>query len=80
MTYERRQRSTLAAVELLRTDEVCRRYGFKARTVLAWVEAGKLPAIKTPGGQWRYPARELDDAIRARREQLEREDQKRGTP
>jgi excisionase family DNA binding protein len=80
MTYERRQRSTLAAVELLRTDEVCRRYGFKDRTVLFWAETGQIPSIKTPGGHRRYPARELDAVIRARREALGAEDQKRGTP
>lgn len=42
--------------ELLRTQEVARRLQVSQRTVLAWAQAGKLPSIRTPGGQRRYPA------------------------
>jgi excisionase family DNA binding protein len=55
----------LADLELLTTFDVCRRYGLKDRTVMAWAKTGKLPAIRTPGGQWRFRAADVEAFLAA---------------
>jgi excisionase family DNA binding protein len=55
----------LARLELLTTFDVCRRWRLKDRTVLAWAETGKLPAIRTPGGQWRFQAADVEAVLAA---------------
>jgi excisionase family DNA binding protein len=47
---------------LLRTIEVARRFRVAPRTVQDWARNGKVPSIKTPGGQLRYP---LNNQLRA---------------
>ncbi|TAK74279.1 MAG: response regulator [Aquabacterium sp.] len=41
---------------VLTTSEVAKRLGVSLRTVQLWVEAGILPAARTPGGHRRIPA------------------------
>jgi excisionase family DNA binding protein len=46
---------------VLRIREVAVRLDVCARTVRRWIAAGKLPAIRQPGRQWRVPV----EAVRA---------------
>ena len=39
---------------MLRPGEVARLFGVSAETVGRWVRAGKLRAVRTPGGQLRF--------------------------
>lgn len=48
------------APDLLRTADVARMFQVSTRTVSEWARQGRIPCMRTPGGQWRYPA----DAIR----------------
>lgn len=41
---------------MMTTSEVAKRLGVSLRTVQLWVEAGILPAARTPGGHRRIPA------------------------
>jgi len=47
--YEDRQ-------DLLRTCDVAALFQVSTRTVSEWARRGRLPCMRTPGGQWRYPA------------------------
>jgi excisionase family DNA binding protein len=60
---------------LLTTTEATRLFGVDRDTVAVWARAGRLPATKTPGGQFRFrlldierlrraPASDLDDEQR----------------
>jgi excisionase family DNA binding protein len=40
---------------LLTTAEVARWWRVSQRTVSGYARAGKLTAVRTPGGQWRVP-------------------------
>jgi excisionase family DNA binding protein len=57
-----------AAQGLLRTSDVARMFQVSTRTVSEWARSGRIPCMRTPGGQWRYPA----DAIRRLVESSER--------
>lgn len=46
---------------LLLTEEVATVFGVRMETITRWAKAGKLPAGRTPGGQWRFP----EGAVRA---------------
>lgn len=39
---------------LLRPDQVAAVFNVSVRTVTYWAWTGKLPAIKTPGGHYRF--------------------------
>lgn len=39
---------------LLTRDEVATVFQVKARTVTAWARSGRIPATRTPGGQYRF--------------------------
>src|SRR5690606_19450022 len=41
------------AMPLLRPSELARVWELHPKTVYAWIKEGKLPAIKTPGSQYR---------------------------
>jgi excisionase family DNA binding protein len=42
--------------QLLSAGAVAKILGVNRATVWRWCEAGKLPAFRTPGGQWRIRA------------------------
>jgi excisionase family DNA binding protein len=42
--------------DLLRTSDVARLFQVSTRTVSEWARRGRVPCMRTPGGQWRYPA------------------------
>ena len=44
------------APDLLRTVDVARMFQVSTRTVSEWARRGRVPCMRTPGGQWRYPA------------------------
>lgn len=46
---------------LLRTREVALLFQVSERAVTDWARKGRIPSVRTPGGQRRYPA----DQIRA---------------
>jgi len=49
-----------AADRLLMPGEAAQRFGVDPKTVARWADDGKLTAIRTPGGQRRYLAGEVD--------------------
>lgn len=42
-------------------DEVARKFGVDVKTVYEWARAGKLPHNRTPGGTYRFSAREINE-------------------
>lgn len=52
------------AEPMLTAAEAAEMFGVSRETVTKWAKAGKLPAVQTPGGHWRFPA----EAVRAARE------------
>lgn len=46
-----------AAVPLLKASEVAKLFGVNPKTVYAWIQHGKLPAIRTPMGGVRIEAK-----------------------
>lgn len=42
---------------LLRPEEAAALYGVDVQTIVIWALTRKLPAIRTPGGQWRFSRR-----------------------
>lgn len=46
--------------EVLRPSELSRTWRVHPRTVVLWIRAGKLAAIKSPGGQYRVLRTEVD--------------------
>jgi len=51
----------------LKTGEVARLFHVGEKTVLRWAKDGKLPFIRTLGGQWRFPEQTVR-MLRAARE------------
>ena len=51
---------------LLTAREVAELIGVSTETILRWTRAGKLPAIKLPGGAIRYRETELDEWLSLR--------------
>ncbi|MDQ6614707.1 MAG: helix-turn-helix domain-containing protein [Actinomycetota bacterium] len=45
-----------ATRDLLRTSDVAALFQVSPRTVSEWARRGRVPCMRTPGGQWRYPA------------------------
>jgi excisionase family DNA binding protein len=45
--------------ELLTSAEVASLFGVDRRTVVLWAKRGRLPALRTPGGQHRFRAHEI---------------------
>jgi excisionase family DNA binding protein len=46
--------------DYLKPAEVAALLGVNAKTVKRWIRAGKLDAIKTPGGHWRIPTESVE--------------------
>lgn len=42
--------------EMLTSGEIAEMFGVKPGTAYRWARSGKIPAVRTPGGQYRYPA------------------------
>jgi excisionase family DNA binding protein len=45
--------------ELLTSAEVASLFGVDRRTVVLWAKRGRIPALRTPGGQHRFRAEEI---------------------
>jgi excisionase family DNA binding protein len=45
--------------ELLTSAEVASMFGVDRRTVVLWAKRGRLPALRTPGGQHRFRSAEI---------------------
>jgi excisionase family DNA binding protein len=51
--------------ELLTSAEVASLFGVDRRTVVLWAKRGRLPALRTPGGQHRFRADEIDRLLKS---------------
>jgi excisionase family DNA binding protein len=40
-------------------------FGVDRRTVVLWAKRGRLPALRTPGGQHRFRADEIDRLLKS---------------
>ena len=49
---------------LLRAGDVAFLFSVSERTVSDWARQGRLPSVRTPGGQRRYPADLIADLLR----------------
>lgn len=45
----------------LTVPQVAAEYGVTRKTVYAWIKLGTLPAVKLPGGDYRFRRRDLDE-------------------
>jgi excisionase family DNA binding protein len=45
--------------DLLTSAEVANLFGVDRRTVVLWAKRGRIPALRTPGGQHRFRAEEI---------------------
>ncbi len=53
--------------DLLLRDEVARMFGVSPKTVSRWAHAGRLPAVRTPGGHRRYRRADVEALVEASR-------------
>jgi excisionase family DNA binding protein len=51
--------------EFLSTGEVARLFGVSPSAVARWARTGSLRAVRTPGGHYRFRAREVHRVARA---------------
>jgi excisionase family DNA binding protein len=58
-------RDTRSASDLLPIGAVASTFNVTVGTVRAWERAGKLPAIRTPGGQRRFRRADVDALLAA---------------
>lgn len=49
--------------DLLRTADVAALFQVSTRTVSEWARRGRVPCMRTPGGQWRYPAEPIRQLV-----------------
>ncbi len=52
--------SSYEVTEYVPIGDVARRFGVTPQTVRSWEAAGKLRAVRTPGGQRRFSRAEVD--------------------
>lgn len=45
----------------LTVPQVAAEYGVNRKTIYAWIKDGALPAVKLPGGDYRFRRRDLDE-------------------
>lgn len=38
-------------------------FGYQPKTVIGWAKRGRLPYIRTPGGQYRFRPADVDDLL-----------------
>jgi excisionase family DNA binding protein len=55
------------AGRLLRTSDVAALFQVSERTVADWASRGRIPSVRTPGGQRRYPAAPIRELLRGDR-------------
>jgi excisionase family DNA binding protein len=55
------------AEHMLRTADVASVFEVSERTVASWAQKGQLNSMKMPGGQWRFPATAVRDALTSTR-------------
>jgi excisionase family DNA binding protein len=65
---ENSRRRRTAADELLTSAEVAEIFGVDRRTVVLWAKRGRLNALRTPGGQHRFRAVDIDRLVRTSNE------------
>lgn len=53
----------MAASTLLTTADVARRFDVSAQTVARWVKSGRLAAIRTPGGTYKFRLADVKKAL-----------------
>ncbi len=46
--------------ELMRTGKACKLLGISYITINRWIHAGRLPAIRLPGGEFRIRQSDID--------------------
>ena len=51
--------------ELLTSAEVAERFGVDQRTAVLWAKRGRLRALRTPGGQHRFRAAEIESLLKS---------------
>lgn len=51
---------------MLRSGEVARLFHVDLTTVGRWALEGRLPSVRTPGGQYRYPAAQIYEILNDR--------------
>jgi excisionase family DNA binding protein len=49
--------------DLLTSAKVASLFGVDRRTVVLWAKRGRIPALRTPGGQHRFRAEEIRDLL-----------------
>jgi excisionase family DNA binding protein len=55
----RRLQADASDDDLLTSAEVASLFGVDRRTVVLWAKRGRIPALRTPGGQHRFRADEI---------------------
>ncbi len=49
--------------EFMRTGEVAAAFQVSERTIADWARRGRIPSVRTPGGQRLYPAHEIQKLL-----------------
>lgn len=49
--------------ELLKAKDVARLLNVDGSTVRSWIKSGRLPSIRTPGGQYRIDPRRIEELM-----------------
>jgi len=50
----------IESTDLLSPSEVARLFGVQPQSIVRWTNAGRLTAVKTPGGHRRYRREDVD--------------------
>ena len=54
----------MSNAKFLKRSEVARLFGVSPPTVTRWAHQGRLPSLRTPGGQWRYDTVAVERLLR----------------
>ncbi len=68
------------AVRYLTLNEAAIRLGVVPPTLAKWAKEGKVPGLKTPGGQWRFAEDDLILALRPVNDRKDRSHRKNSSP
>jgi excisionase family DNA binding protein len=63
---EARPQADASDDDLLTSAEVASLFGVDRRTVVLWAKRGRVPALRTPGGQHRFRAEEIRGLLEER--------------